>query len=104
MSKLKIISDDLVVVVSGSDKSKSGKVLKSFPKDQSLLVAGVNVVSRHIKATQNSEGKIIKKEQPVHVSNVALIDKKENKASKVGIRFLEGGKKVRFTKLSGESV
>ena len=104
MVKLKIRSGDEVVVVCGRDKGKRGKVIKVFPQTHRAIVSGVNVVMKHTKPTQNSEGGIIKKEKSIHISNLAISDPKDTKPSKVGFKFLKDGQKVRFAKLSGEVI
>lgn len=104
MIKFKIRSGDEVVVVCGRDKGKSGKVMKVFPQTHRVILGGINVVVKHSKPTQNSEGGIIKKEKSIHISNLAILDPKENKPSKVGFKFLKDGEKVRFAKLSGEVI
>lgn len=103
MTKLKIRKGDKVVVLSGSDAGKQGEVQKVLPAESKVVVSGVNVVSKHQKPTKESEGGIFSKELPVHVSNVAIVDPKEGKATKVGYKT-ENGKKVRFAKLSGEII
>ncbi len=100
--KLKIKKGDNVIVVAGRDKNTIGEVYKAFPKDNKVLVRGVNVVKKHKKPTQTEPGGIISKELPIHVSNVAIVDPKTNKATRVGYKVLEDGKKVRFAKASGE--
>lgn len=102
--KFKIKKGDRVIVRTGSDKGKIGTVLRVLTKASSLLVEGVRVVSRHTKPTQMSTGGIIKKETKIHISNVALLDPKDNGATKVGYKILEDGSKVRFAKRSGENV
>ena len=104
MVKLKIRSGDEVVVICGRDKGKRGKVIKVFPQTYRAIVGGVNLVIKHTKPTQNSEGGIIKKEKSIHISNLAILDPKDNKPSKVGFKFLKNGAKVRFAKLSGEVI
>lgn len=105
-TKLKIKKNDTVKVIAGSDKGKTGKVLRVFTDAQRVLVEGVNVRKRHVKATQTSEGGIESKEAPVHYSNVQLVDGKGN-ATRAGYRFEEKkGKtaKVRFAKTTGEAL
>lgn len=102
--KFKIKKGDRVIVRTGSDKGKVGTVLKVLSKTSSLLVEGVKIVKRHMKPTQNSAGGIIEKEAKIHISNVALLNSKDNTATKVGYRILEDGSKVRFAKKSGENI
>lgn len=105
MAKLNVKKGDKVVVVAGKDKSKSGRILQVFPKENRVLVEGVNIVKRHTKPNQlNPEGGIIEKEAPIHVSNVMLADPKTGQPTRVGHKFLEDGSKVRYAKKSGETI
>ncbi len=99
----KIKSGDRVVVLAGKDKGKTGRVTKVMPKDERLVVEGVNMVQRHTKPSQGDpQGGIKHKEASLHVSNVALVDS-QGKATRVGFRT-EGDKKVRFAKTTGETI
>ncbi len=100
----RIRKGDEVIVISGRDKGKKGNVLKAFPDNDRVLVQGVNMVKRHQQQTQTQQGGIIEKETTIHISNVALIDPDGGSASRVGFRFLEDGRKVRYAKRSGEVV
>ena len=102
--KLKIRMGDKVVVRTGRDKGKVGEVLRVYPEDNRALVQGVNVVRKHQKQTAGQEGGIVSKEMPIHISNIALRDPKDGKATKVGYKFLKDGKKVRFARNSGEVI
>jgi large subunit ribosomal protein L24 len=103
MPKLRIRKDDEVIVVSGRDRGKRGKVLRAYPAENRVLVEGVNIVKRHTKPSHlEPQGGIKEKEAPIHVSNVALIDPKTNGATRVGFKVLADGRKVRFAKRSGE--
>ena len=102
--KFKIRKGDTVVVCSGRDKGKQGTVLSVVKDAGKLFVKGVNVVKRHTKQTQTSDGGIIEKELPIHISNVALVDPKDGSATKVGFKFLQDGTKVRYAKKSGETL
>ena len=104
MIKLKIKKGDKVKVITGKNKGKTGDVIKVFPASNKLIVSGVNLVKKHTKPSQMSEGGIIQKELPIHVSNVSHIDPKTNEATKVGYKILEDGKKIRFAKKSGEII
>jgi len=95
---------DKVVVISGSDKGKQGSVLKVFPKESRALVQGVNVVKRHQRQTQTQQAGIVSKESPIHLSNIAHADPKTGKATRIGIKTLGDGRKVRFAKKSGEVI
>ena len=96
----KIKKGDTVIVLSGKDKGKEGTVLKVLPTEKKVVVAGVNVVKRHTRASQTSAGGIIEKELAVDTSNVAIKDPKDGKPTRVGFK-VEGDKKVRVAKRSG---
>ncbi len=100
---MKIKKGDQVIVITGRDKGKTGEVIKAMPKDNKVVVQGINMVKRHTRPTQESTGGIISKESPIHVSNVALIDPKSGKATRVGFK-VENGQKVRVAKRSGEVI
>ncbi len=102
--KLKIKKGDRVVVLTGKDKGKTGDVLAVIPKDNRALVSGVNVARRHQKQTAGQEGGIVSKEMSIHVSNLAHIDPKDGKATRVGYKKLDDGKKVRVARRSGEVI
>ncbi len=102
--KMKIKKDDQVVILAGKDKGKTGKVLSVMPTKGKVVVAGVNEVKKHQKATQTQAPGIVTKNLPIDASNVALIDPKDNKATRVGFKVLGDGKKVRISKRSGEAV
>ncbi|HEX4183505.1 MAG TPA: 50S ribosomal protein L24 [Caulobacteraceae bacterium] len=98
----KIKKGDRVVLLTGKDKGRQGAVLRVMPKDERVVVEGLNMVQRHTRPTQaDPQGGIKSKEAPVHVSNVALVDPKTGGPTRVGFR-IEGDKKVRFAKKSGE--
>ena len=99
----KIKSGDRVVVLTGKDKGKTGRVTKVMPKDNRCLVEGINMVQRHTKPSRDDpQGGIKSKEASIHVSNVAIADA-QGKATRVGFR-VEGDKKVRFAKTTGETI
>jgi large subunit ribosomal protein L24 len=105
---MKIRKNDNVVVIAGNNKSKTGKVLKVFPKENRVIVEGVNLRKRHTKASQkNPQGGIIEKEAPVNASNVMLLDPKSNEATRIGAKVIiddkTGKKKIaRISRVSGE--
>lgn len=101
--KCKIKKNDKVIVIAGKYKGKIGDVLKVYPSESRVLVSGINVVKKHKKPTANSEGGIETKELPLHISNVAFLDQKNNKPTKIGYK-IEGDKKVRYAKLSKEII
>jgi large subunit ribosomal protein L24 len=105
-----IRSDDQVKVVSGKDKGKTGRVLRTDPKRSFVYVEGLNIVKRHERprsvkeASRGGEvGGIVEKEGPIHVSNVTLLDPQDNKPTRVGIRR-EGGKRERYSKRTGAAI
>ncbi|ABV73788.1 50S ribosomal protein L24 [Rickettsia canadensis str. McKiel] len=104
MIKLKVKKGDEVIVITGKHKGKKGKILKVFPEDSKVIVAGVNLVKKHTKPNQMSEGGIRTKELPIHISNIAHIDPKTGRPTKVVFKFLEDGSKVRVAKKSGEII
>lgn len=104
MPKLKIKKGDQVVVTTGRDKGKTGEVLRAMPKENKLVVQGVNMVKRHQKPTQVSPGGIVEKEASIHVSNVAIVDPKDGKATRIGFKLLDDGRKVRVSKRTGEII
>ena len=95
--------DDLVIVVSGKDKGKEGKVLKVLKSTNKVLVAGINMLSRHTKPSMTDKGGIIKKETPIHRSNVMLKDPESGKPTRVRIQSV-GDNKVRVSVVSGKNI
>ena len=95
---------DRVVVTTGRDKGKTGEVLSVLPKENRLVVQGVNMINRHTRATQTQSGGIIEREAPLHLSNVMLADPKTGEATRVGFKTLDDGRKVRVAKRSGEVI
>jgi large subunit ribosomal protein L24 len=100
----KIKKGDKVVVLAGRDRGRNGEVIRMFPTEQRAFVRGVNMVRRHQKQSAQSEGGIISKEAPIHLSNLAIADPKDGKATRVGFKFLDDGRKVRFAKRSGDLI
>lgn len=104
MGKLKIRKGDTVKVVAGESKGIEGKVLEVFRDTNKALVEGVNMITKHQKpSAQNPQGGIVKKEAKIQISNLALLDPTSGEATRVGMR-VEDGKKVRFSKKSGEVI
>ncbi len=103
-TKLKIKKGDSVVVLSGKDKGKRGEVLSVIRKENRAIVQGVNVARRHTRQTQTEQGGIVSKELSIHISNLSLEDPKDGKATRVGYKTLNDGRKVRFAKRSGEVI
>ena len=105
MATLKIKKGDTVYVLSGDDKGKTGRVLNILREEGKAIVEGVNIVSKSTKPNAKApQGGIIKKEAPIHLSNLAVADPKSGKHTRVGFRFNEDGKKVRYSKKSGEEI
>lgn len=100
----KVKKGDKVVVLSGRDRGKAGEVIRVMPKDERALVRGVNLVRKHQKQSATQEGGIVSKEAPIHLSNLAIADPKDGKASRVGFKVLDDGRKVRFAKRSGDLI
>jgi large subunit ribosomal protein L24 len=100
----KIKKGDKVVVLTGRDRGRNGEVIRMFPEEQRALVRGINMVKRHQKQTAQSEGGIISREASIHLSNIAIADPKDGKATRVGFKVLEDGRKVRFAKRSGDLI
>jgi large subunit ribosomal protein L24 len=102
--KYKIKKGDRVVVLAGKDKGKAGNVLRMLPKEARAIVQGVNLVRRHQKQTAAQQGGIISKEMPIHISNLAHVDPKDNKPTRVGLKKLTDGRTVRVARRSGETI
>ena len=100
----RIRKGDTVVVIAGRDKGKTGNVLKVMPAEERALVQGVHVAKRHQRQTQTQQGGIVEKEMPIHLSNVSLVDPADGAPARVGFRTLEDGRKVRFSRRSGEII
>lgn len=101
---MKLRTDDTVVVISGKDRGKTGRILRVDRAKDKVFVEGLNIVKRHQRATPgqpNAAVGVIEKEGPIHVSNVALLDPKDNKPTRVGVRRTEQGTRLRIAKRSG---
>ncbi len=103
MAQMKIKKGDKVVVITGRDKGKEGEVIKAMPSEHKVVVQGINLVKKHQRPTQETAGGIITKEAAIDVSNVALIDPKSGKATRIGTT-VKDGRKVRVAKKSGEII
>jgi large subunit ribosomal protein L24 len=103
-AKLKIKKGDRVIVTTGKDKGKIGEVLKILTKKGRAFVQNVNMIKSHQQPTQATGGGIVEKEAAIHISNLAHIDPKDDKPTRIGYKTLEGGRKVRFAKRSGEVI
>ncbi len=103
--KLQIKRGDTVMVISGSDKGKTGKIIAAFPREGRVIVEGVNIIKKHQKPRGvGRAGEIIEKEAPIFASKVMLYDSAKKKPTRIGHKFLKDGKKVRISKLTGEQV
>ncbi len=100
----KIKKGDSVVVLTGKDKGRTGEVVKMMPKDGKAIVQGVNMVKRHQRQSGAQEAGIINREAAIQVSNLGLADPKDGKATRVGFKILDDGRKVRVAKRSGEVI
>jgi large subunit ribosomal protein L24 len=100
----KIKKGDRVIVLTGRDKGVTGEVAKIVPDANRAIVTGVNKVKRHTAASQTSAGGIIESEASIHLSNLAHVDPKDDKPTRVGFKKLDDGRKVRFAKRSGEVI
>jgi large subunit ribosomal protein L24 len=99
----KIRKGDKVVILTGKDKGRSGEVLQVMPKEDRAVVRGINVVKRHQRQSASQEAGIITKEAPIHLSNIAIVDPKDGKPTRVGFK-IDGEKKVRVAKRSGATI
>ena len=100
----KIKKGDKVVILAGRDKGRTGEVLRVIPDENRAVVDGVNMVKRHQRQTKDREAGIVNKPAPIDLSNVALADPKDGKATRVGFKILDDGRKVRVAKRSGELI
>ncbi|HMU26728.1 MAG TPA: 50S ribosomal protein L24 [Solirubrobacterales bacterium] len=108
---MRIRTDDTVQVISGKEKGKQGKVLRTDPKAGTVYVEDLNMIKRHQRAQpspdgrgQGKEGGIIEMEGPIHVSNVALVDPTDNKPTRIGVRITDDGVRQRYSKRTGEAI
>ena len=102
--KFKIRKDDTVVVLAGKDRGKTGRVVRVLADKERVVVEGINMVHRHVKGTPEQPGRIVEKEAPLHVSNVALWDAEGERARKIGWKNLEDGTKVRVDRKTGVAI
>ena len=102
---MKIKRDDTVLIISGNDKGKRGRVLRVYPEQDRIIVEGVRMMKKHTKPTQRDpQGGIIEREAPLHVSNVMLVDPKNDEPTRVGRQRWDEGRRVRVAKRSGEMI
>ena len=104
IKKMKIKKGDTVIAIAGKDKGKQGEVLKVVREKNRVIVSGINVATKHVKPSATSAGGRVKQEMPIHISNVALVDPKNSKPTRVGYKVLDNGEKVRVAKSSGEII
>jgi large subunit ribosomal protein L24 len=100
----KIKKGDKVVVLTGRDRGRSGEVLSVDPRESRAFVQGINLVKRHQRQTAQQEGGIISKESSINLSNLAIVDPKSGKPTRIGFKILDDGRKVRFAKRSGDLI
>ena len=103
-NKIKLKKGDEVIVLSGKDKGKTGKITKVHPSINNAVVAGINKIKKHQKPNNNQAGGIIEKEMPINISNLAYYDPKIKKGVKIGIKISEKGKRIRFNKQSQKEI
>ena len=100
---MKIRKDDMVKIITGKDKGKTGRIIKVFPSKNRVVVEGLNLIKKHQRPTQeNQQGGIVEKESSIHISNVMIID--DNKPSRIGFKILKDKSKVRVSKRSGKEL
>lgn len=102
--KHKLKKGDEIIVVTGKDKGKTGKIVRMFPSENRATVSGINIVKKHQKPTKTSAGGIIEKEAKIQISNIAYLDPIKKVATKISFKVLEDGTKVRVAKKSGEVI
>jgi large subunit ribosomal protein L24 len=101
---LKIKRGDIVVVISGKEKDRRGEVKEVLPRENRVVVEGINVRTRHARPTQNNQQGLYTFEAPMHVSNVMLVDPNSGEPTRVGYRFTDSGEKIRVAKASGKDI
>ena len=105
MPKMRLKVGDVVQVMSGVDKGKQGRILRTLPEEGKVVVEGINRVFKHVRRSQRAQqGGRLSKEMPVDVSNVRLLDPKTNEPTRLGVRYLEDGTKELYAKKSGETI
>jgi large subunit ribosomal protein L24 len=103
-TKMKLKKKDRVIVIAGKDKGKTGEITAVIPKENRVVVSGINMIARHTKPSQaNAQGGIVRREASIHASNVACLDPKDNKPVRVGFKMVKD-QKVRIAKRSGEEI
>ena len=108
--KMRVRTDDQVVLIAGKDAGKTGRVVRTDPKRRRVYVEGLNMIKRHERPRSQGDlknaqaGGIVEKEGPIDVSNVMLLDPKDNKPTRIGVRVDKGGKRVRYAKRTGNEI
>tara|TARA_Y100001970_G_scaffold64618_1_gene82705 strand:- start:10033 stop:10350 length:318 start_codon:yes stop_codon:yes gene_type:complete len=103
-NKIKLKKGDEVIVLTGKDKGKRGKIVRVIPDMRKVVVSEINKYKKHQKPGNNEPGGIIEKDMPIHVSNVAFFDSASNKGTRIGFDFNKDGKKIRINKKSGKEI
>jgi len=103
-NKIKLKKGDEVIILAGKDKGKTGKIIKVQPLNNKAIVSGINKVKKHKKPDNNQSGGIIEKEMPIHVSNLSYYDAALKKGVKIGFKFSDKNKKIRFNKQNQKEV
>ena len=103
-NKIKLKKGDEVIVLTGKDKGKTGKIVKVIPDIRKVIVTDINKYKKHQKPGNNEPGGIVEKDMPMHISNVAFFDSSSNKGVRVGYTFNKDGKKIRINKKSGKEI
>ena len=104
MKKFKLKKGDEVIVISGKDKGKKGKIIKMLPIKNKAIVSEINKVKKNQKPDNNQSGGIVEKEMPIHISNLNIFDSKSNKGIRVGFSTNKNGKKIRINKKTGAEI
>ena len=103
-NKIKLKKGYNVIIIAGKDKGKTGEITKILPSSNKVVVSGINTVKKHMKPSRNNQGGIVQKEMPLDVSNVAFLDVKTQKASRIGYKVSENGERQKISKRSGEAI
>ena len=103
-NKIKLKKGDEVIVLTGKDKGKKGKIVRVIPSTSKVIVTDINKYKKHQKPGNNEPGGIVEKDMPIHISNVAFYDSKANKGVRVGYSISKDGKKIRINKKSGKEI
>ena len=104
LNKFKLKKGDEVIVLTGKDKGKKGKIVRVIPSTSKVIVTDINKYKKHQKPGNNEPGGIVEKDMPIHISNVAFYDSKANKGVRVGYSIIKDGKKIRINKKSGKEI